>query len=103
MQSDIDLARHWRRAFFALFIAMLAGTLTYAATGGPGLVFYIVGAVVIALLGFDLLIRARVESADRSSAQATSAFRAIPAANQASINAHCYQAGDGASVVGGSV
>jgi hypothetical protein len=102
MQSDIDLVRNWRRAFFALFITIVAGSLTYAATGGPGLVFYIVGAVVLALLGFDLLIRARVESADRASEQSTSRRRAITAANQASINAYSSHADDGASVIGGS-
>ena len=102
MQSDIDLARNWRRAFFALFITILAGALTYAATGGPGPVFYIVGAVVLALLGFDLLIRARVESADRASAKTTSEVLAMTAANQASINGYSSRGEDGASVIGGS-
>jgi hypothetical protein len=106
MQSDIARARNWRnwrRASFALFIGILAGTLTYAATGGPGPVFYVVGAVVLVLLGFDLLIRARVESADRVSAKTTSAVLAMTAANQASINGYSSHAGDGASVIGGSV
>jgi len=92
MQSDIDLARNWRRAFSALSITVLAGTLTYAATGGPGPVFYLVGAVVLALLSIDLLIHARVERANRESAQAT----------RASISAHASQAGDAASVAVGS-
>jgi len=102
MQSDIELARTWRRAFFALFATILAGTLTYAATGGPGLVFYIVGAVVLALLVFDLLIRARVERADRASAKAAKALRERTAANQASMNAYSSQVGDGASALGAS-
>jgi len=101
MQSDLELARNWRRALFALFLTILAGSLTYAATGGQGLAFYIVGAVVLALLGFDLLIRARVESADRATAKAASALRSRMAAH-ASINAYSSQPADGASVIGGS-
>jgi hypothetical protein len=102
MQSDIDLARNWRRAFFALFITILAGTLTYEATGGPGLVFYVVGAIVLLLLGVDLLIRTRVERADRESAESDSALRTTMAANHASINAYSSSSDGGASVVGGS-
>jgi hypothetical protein len=102
MQSDIELARNWRRAFSALSITIIAGTLTYAATGGPGLVFYLVGAVVLALVGIDLLIHARVERANRASAQATSALWASRVANQRSINPHSSGAGDVASVAGGS-
>jgi hypothetical protein len=84
MQSDIDLAHNWRRAFFALFITILACTLTFAATGGPGVVFYAVGAIVILLLGVDLLIRARVERGDRESSSAARALPAAMAANDAS-------------------
>jgi len=102
MQSDIDLARNWRRAFSALSISILAGTLTYAATGGPGPVFYLVGAVVLVLLSVDLLIHARVERANRASAQAISAPWASMVANQTSINAHSSRAGDAASVAGGT-
>ena len=102
MQSDIDLARNWRRAFSALSITIVAGALTYAATGGPGLVFYLVGAVVLTLVGIDLLIHARVERANRASAQATSALWASRMASQGSINAHSSGAGDVASVAGGS-
>ena len=102
MQTDIELARTWRRAFFALFVTILAGALTYAATGGPGLVFYIVGAVVLVLLGFDLLIRVRVESADRATAKAASALRVRIVLHQTSMNAYSSQTGDGASVIGGS-
>ena len=102
MQSVLELARNWRRAFFALFLTILAGSLTYAATGGQGLAFYIVGAVVLALLGFDLLIRARVESADRATAKAASALRVRIALQQTSMNAYSSQTGDGASVIGGS-
>jgi hypothetical protein len=102
MQSDIDLARNWRRAFSALSITILAGTLTYAATGGPGLVFYLVGAVVLVLLGVDLLIHARVERANRASAQATRASWASMVANQTSIDALSSRAGDAASVAVGS-
>src|ERR1700754_4691337 len=102
MQSDIELARNWRRAFFALFITILAAALTYAATGGTGLVFYVVGAVVLALLGFDLLIRARVESADRAAAKAAIALRSMVAANHAPINLYSSQTVHAASVIGGS-
>jgi hypothetical protein len=102
MQTDLELAHNWRRAFFALFITILAGALKYAATGGPGLVFYIVGAVVFALLGFDLVIRARVESADRAAAKAATALRLRMAASHAPKNAYSSQTIDGASVIGGS-
>jgi len=101
MQSDIDLARSWRRAFFSLFVTVLGGSLIFAATGGPGLLFYIVGAIVFALLGFDLLIRVRVERADRASARAVEASRTTAAARQASINSYSSRAGDCASVIGG--
>ena len=61
MQSDIDRARLWRVAFVALFVCMLGGSvsLSYVSIGGPGLLFYVAGGTVAALLGLDLWIRVR--------------------------------------------
>jgi hypothetical protein len=67
MPSDIDRARRWRVAFVALFVCMLAGAvgLGFMAVGGPGFLFYVVGPVVAALLGFDLWIKVRYAKSRR--------------------------------------